>query len=97
MAKANKCPKCGVSRLKGSSLCAYCLVGQLAAEKNEKEAAAEAARRLRTEVDCLRILINSLLRNAKERNQILDTLRQGIAKTKEKLRKAVEDEDDRMA
>ena len=93
----NKCHRCGAPRVKGSTLCAYCLVGQLAAEKKEKEAAAEAARRLRTEVTGLRFVIDSLLQNASERNQILDTLRQGIAETKEKLRKAVEDGNDGMA
>lgn len=93
----NKCHRCGAPRVKGSTLCAYCLVEQLAAEKKEKEAAAEAARKLRDEVTGLRIVIDRLLQNANERNQTLDILRQGIAKTTEKLRKAVEDEDDRMA
>ena len=93
----NKCHRCGAPRVKGSTLCAFCLVRQLNAEKKEKEAVAEAARMLRTEVGCLRIIIDSLIRNAKKRNEIIDTLRNVITETKEKLRKAVEDEDDRMA
>ena len=93
----NKCHRCGAPRVKGSTLCAYCLVGQLAAEKKEKEAAAEAARRLRAEVSGLRTVIEVLLDNANGRNQTIDTLRNVITEIKEKLRKAVEDEDDRMA
>ena len=93
----NKCHRCGALRVKGSTLCAFCLVRQLNAEKKEKEAVAEAARMLRTEVGCLRIIIDSLIRNAKKRNEIIDTLRNVITEIKEKLRKAVEDEDDRMA
>ena len=93
----NKCHRCGAPRVEGSTLCAYCLVKQLTAEKKEKEAASEAARGLRTEVTGLRIVIDSLLQNASERNQILNTLRQGVTEIKEKLRKAVEDGNDGMA
>ena len=93
----NKCHRCGAPRVKGSTLCSFCLVRQLNAEKKEKEAPAEAARRLRAEVVGLRFVIDRLLQNASERNQTIDTLRNVITEIKEKLRKAVEDEDDRMA
>jgi len=97
MDKKNICHGCGAPRMKGSTLCAYCLVGQI-------EEQAKTIKRVRGERDRWIQIHNEdtkeiriWIMRAHRHREAIDRLRGEIAETKEILRKAVQNEDDGMA
>ena len=97
MDKTNKCPICGAPRVKGSTLCVYCMISQNEKQTKTIKELRAAVERVRLQVKRQISIINTLMYKAMVRNEEIVSLRCKIAETAKILGEAVENADDGMA